>query len=90
MIIENLIRENIKSLKPYSSAREEFKNSALFLNSSLADEYGFNDLMFSLMRFSIIMSLFLLFLCLQHSCVLVILQLMPLILLIFLYFEFLF
>ena len=28
MIIENLIRENIKSLKPYSSAREEFKNSA--------------------------------------------------------------
>ena len=28
MIIENLIRENIKSLKPYSSAREEFKNGA--------------------------------------------------------------
>ncbi|MBT5288671.1 MAG: histidinol-phosphate transaminase [Flavobacterium sp.] len=28
MIVENLIRENIKLLKPYSSAREEFKNGA--------------------------------------------------------------
>ncbi|MDB4192146.1 histidinol-phosphate transaminase [Flavobacteriaceae bacterium] len=42
MIIENLIRENIKSLKPYSSAREEFKNSASNLVYLDANENPFN------------------------------------------------
>lgn len=42
MIIENLIRENIKSLKPYSSAREEFKNSASNLVYLDANENPFD------------------------------------------------
>jgi histidinol-phosphate aminotransferase len=42
MIIENLIRENIKSLKPYSSAREEFTNSASNLVYLDANENPFD------------------------------------------------
>ena len=42
MIIENLIRENIKSLKPYSSAREEFKNSVSNLVYLDANENPFD------------------------------------------------
>lgn len=42
MIIENLIRENIKSLKPYSSAREAFKNSASNLVYLDANENPFD------------------------------------------------
>ena len=42
MIIENLIRENIKSLKPYSSAREEFKNGASNLVYLDANENPFD------------------------------------------------
>ena len=42
MIIENIIRENIKSLKPYSSAREEFKNSASNLVYLDANENPFD------------------------------------------------
>jgi len=42
MIIENLIREHIKSLKPYSSAREEFKNSASNLVYLDANENPFD------------------------------------------------
>ena len=42
MIVENLIRENIKLLKPYSSAREEFKNSASNLVYLDANENPFN------------------------------------------------
>jgi len=42
MIIENLIRENIKLLKPYSSAREEFKNGASNLVYLDANENPFD------------------------------------------------
>ncbi|MDB2556290.1 histidinol-phosphate transaminase, partial [Flavobacteriaceae bacterium] len=42
MIVENLIRENIKLLKPYSSAREEFKNSASNLVYLDANENPFD------------------------------------------------
>ena len=42
MIVENLIRENIKLLKPYSSAREEFKNGASNLVYLDANENPFD------------------------------------------------
>ena len=43
MNIENLIRENIKSLQPYSSARDEFKDASLDMVFMDANENPFNS-----------------------------------------------